>query len=258
MTSLQSRWLKGSIGSRSKKYMRLIIIVLVTLLIVGCSEKTKETLNIHQEFQEMPKKEMKEWRFVPIGDSYTKGEGTTSENSWPNVLVRNLQNEGVNVTLITNPAQNGLTTLEARELEIPEFTMARPNVAIVMIGANDVVQKVPLDTFEKRFSFLLDSMIKVLPDKENLVVITIPDFSITPVGKASIEEENIEEEIKKYNRIIVKEAKNRNLSVVDLFLPSKIMGQRPELISEDGLHPSAEGYREWEKVIYPIIKEKLK
>jgi acyl-CoA thioesterase I len=230
--------------------MKTLIILFIAVITIGCSAENNiiQEEHIEQEVKEMPKKE---WRFVPIGDSYTKGEGTIYENSWPSVLVRNLRDDWVNITLVTNPAENGWTTLEALELEMPEFKMGRPNVATLMIGANDVVQKVPLDTFEERFSLLLDLMIKVLPDKKNLVVITIPDFSITPVGKAYTGEENIEEEIMKYNHIIVKEAKKRNLTVVDLFEPSKIMEENPSLISEDGLHPSAEGYREWERIIRP-------
>ncbi len=116
-------------------------------------------MDIKKRMREMPKKEVKEWRFVPVGDSYTKGEGTTSENSWPSVLVKHLQGDGMNITLVTNPSESGWTTQEALELEMPEFKMARPNVATLMIGANDVVQKVPLEDFEERFSLLLDSMI---------------------------------------------------------------------------------------------------
>jgi len=96
-----------------------------------------------------------------------------------------------------------------------------------------------------------------LPDKKNLIVITIPDFSVTPAGKAHTGEENIEEEIIEYNRVIVRESRKRNLTVIDLFKPSKAMEQHPEFISEDGLHPSATGYAEWKKVIYPYFSAML-
>jgi lysophospholipase L1-like esterase len=205
----------------------------------------------------MPQKAVK-WRFVPLGDSYTKGEGTTSENSWPSLLIKHLQQDGIDITLVTNAAQSGWTTQEALELELAEFKMGKPNIATLMIGANDLVQGVSLEEFRRRFAVLLDEMLAILPQKDKLVVITLPDFSSTPVGKAYNGAITLKQGIRQYNAVIVNEAKKRRLTVVDLYGVSKAIEKHPEMVSEDGLHPSALGYAEWEKHIYPVMKKKIR
>ena len=51
------------------------------------------------------------------------------------------------------------------------------------------------------------------------------------------------------------EAKKRQLGVVDIYPLSKEMGNDRSLVAEDGLHPSAKEYAEWEKLIFPAALE---
>ena len=37
-------------------------------------------------------------RYVPLGDSYTRGKGVQPEDTWPMLLTRHLQAEGIEVT----------------------------------------------------------------------------------------------------------------------------------------------------------------
>lgn len=192
-------------------------------------------------------------RYAVIGDSYSNGEGATPEQSWPSLLTQHLKKQGIALELVSNPSITGWTTQQAIENELPEFMSVRPTFATILIGVNDYVQGVPPHQFEKNIIVLLDSMQRVLPDPHALVIITIPDYSITPTGKLFQVGGNASSGIEGYNAILASQAKKRNLTIVDIFTLSQHMQDSPGLIATDGLHPSAKEYALWEHLIYPAV-----
>jgi acyl-CoA thioesterase-1 len=194
-------------------------------------------------------------RYVAIGDSYSIGEGASPNESWPALLTRHLNAQGLHVELVANPSRTGWTTKDAINRELPVFVDSRPNFATLLIGVNDWVQGVDETTFRKHFVYLRDQMLASLPDKERLLIVTIPDFGVTPTGARYSVGRNISEGITRFNQIVTEEAKKRALRVADIFPLSKKMGTDPSLVAKDGLHPSAKEYAEWEKIIYPVALE---
>src|ERR1700720_2078166 len=197
-------------------------------------------------------------RYAVIGDSYSCGEGATPKESWPSLMTQHLKSQGVDVDLVSNPSVTGWTTKDAIDRELPKFINSNPNFATLLIGVNDWVQGVDDATFRKRFSYLLDQMLAVLPNKEHLLVVTIPDFGVTPTGPKYSRHRDISAGLSRFNQIVTEEAKKRDLSVVDIFSLSKKMGEDRSLVAKDGLHPSAKEYAEWEKIIFPAALELLK
>jgi lysophospholipase L1-like esterase len=195
-------------------------------------------------------------RYVAIGDSYSIGEGASPEQSWPALLTRHLNAQGINVDLVANPSVTGWTAQQAIDRELPIFKQTKPMFATLQIGVNDWVQGVDEETFRKRFTSLVDQMLAVLPDKKRLLVVTIPDFGVTPTGGKYARGRNISEGITRFNEIVNEEAKKRGLRVVDVFPLSKAMNNS-SLVAVDGLHPSAKEYAEWEKIIFPAALELL-
>jgi lysophospholipase L1-like esterase len=197
-------------------------------------------------------------RYAVLGDSYSSGEGASPEQSWPAVLTRHLIAKGLHVDLVANPSVTGWTTQQAIGRELPIFMEAKPNFATLLIGVNDWVQGVGEDAFRQRLAFLMDRMLEVLPGKNRLLVVTIPDFGVTPTGPRYARGRDISEGIASFNRIITEEAKKRGLRVVDIFPLSKNMHDDRSLVAKDGLHPSAKEYAEWEQIIFPVALEILK
>src|ERR1700737_660717 len=197
-------------------------------------------------------------RYVAIGDSYSIGEGATPNESWPALLTRHLNGQGLHVDLVANPSRTGWTTKDAIDRELPIFNESKPNFATLLIGVNDWVQGVDETTFRKHFTYLLDRMLEVLPNKKRLLVVTIPDFGVTPTGPKYARGRDISEGLCRFNQIVSEEAKKRGLPVVDVFPLSKKMGSDPSLVANDGLHPSAKEYAEWEKIIFPAALELLR
>ena len=197
-------------------------------------------------------------RYVALGDSYTIGEGASLDESWPALLARHLRNEGIDVDLVANPSVTGWTTQDLIERELPVFRKAKPNFATLLIGVNDWVQGVDEKTFRRRFSFIVDEMLKVLGNKHRILIVTIPDFGVTPTGLKYGRGRNIAEGIASFNKIVVDESAKRGMRVVDIFDLSKKMRADPSLVAADGLHPSRKEYAEWEKVIFPVALNLLK
>src|SRR5437899_9653567 len=197
-------------------------------------------------------------RYAVIGDSYSCGEGATPKESWPALLTQHLNVQGLHVDLVSNPSVTGWTTKDAIDRELPKFVNSNPNFATLLIGVNDWVQGVDETTFRNRFSYLVDQMLAVLPNKKRLLVVTIPDFGVTPTGPKYSRGRNIHEGIMQFNQIVTEEARKRGLEAVDIFPISKKMRQVKSLVDKEGLHPSAKEYAMWEKIISPVVLELLK
>jgi len=196
-------------------------------------------------------------RYAAIGDSYSIGEGASPDESWPALLTRHLNAQGLHVDLVANPSRTGWTTQQAIDRELPIFIESKPNFATLQIGVNDWVQGVDENSFRRRFTVLADRMLEALPNKNRLLIVTIPDFGVTPTGPRYARGRNISNGILSFNKIIAEEATNRGLRLVDIFELSKKMGTDRSLVATDGLHPSAKAYAEWEKIIFPAAVELL-
>jgi len=191
-------------------------------------------------------------RYVSIGDSYTSGVGTIPSQSWPNLLTRRLQKDGVEIQLVANPAQNGFTTLDAWDEEIPVVEKEKPDFVTVMLGVNDFVQEVEKDEFRGMYGQLLDNVVK---NSKKAICLTVPDFTLTPNGRLYDIPEKVRKGIEEFNSVIMEEAEQRGIKVIDIYPYSQ--KNDPELVAKDGLHPSAKQYDMWVDVMYPIVKAEL-
>ncbi|MBI4945044.1 MAG: hypothetical protein HY840_01435 [Bacteroidetes bacterium] len=195
-------------------------------------------------------------RYVALGDSYTICEGASWEKSWPVILTERLSNAGIPIRLIANPSRTGWATQHLIDNELPVFDASSPTFATLLVGVNDWVQGVSEETFCSNLNIILDQVQNKVGNK--LVLITIPDFSVTPDGPKYSKGRNIAEGLTAFNKIIMSEAEKRNLKCVDIFPISQQMKDNPSLVSKDNLHPSAKEYALWEKLIYPVVYELLK
>lgn len=193
-------------------------------------------------------------KYLPIGDSYTIGNGVAAEDRWPNVLTKHLNMAGLQVQLVGNPAVSGYTVQDAVDFELPEIKKLRPDFVTVLIGANDNFRQTPASVYDQELKSLLDQLQGMMENPQGIVLITIPDYSYSP---AAYNKDGISESIAQYNQIIKSQAEKRGLKVADIYPVSQRMTGEEDFIS-DGLHPSAAGYRKWEEVIYPVVYDVLK
>ena len=203
--------------------IKILIFVLLCFASILVIALTQVSMNINSE---------NKIRYVALGDSYTICEGAKWEESWPFILTQHLNKEKIPIELIANPSVTGWTTQELIDKELPIYEESNPDFATLLIGVNDWVQKVSEEQFHKNLIFILDKMQAGLKVKTNLVLITIPDFGVTPKGANYSGGRDISLGIGEFNSIIVKEAEKRNLKTVDIFPTTQKMKNNPDLISE--------------------------
>lgn len=196
--------------------------------------------------------------YLPLGDSYTICTGASEKESWPVLLTEHLNENKVACKLLNNPARNGFSTQELIDEELPLVKKLKPDFITLLIGVNDWVRGATKTSFDKNLHYILDELEKNIPDSKKILLITIPDFGVTPSGKNYARGKNISEGISEFNTIIKEEGKKRNLVTVDIFEVSQKMGLDNSLIAKDGLHPSAKEYAVWESRILPEALKLLK
>lgn len=234
-----------------KALVTVIILVSVSGILIWYLNNKQSSMNSDQV-----SKIEGEITYISVGDSYTIGNGVLEEERWPNVLVKHLNEAGINIRLVANPSVSGYTVEDAVRAELPVVKRLQPDFVTVLIGANDdFIQKNP-EIYERELKGFLDELQSILKNPKNIVLVTIPDYSISPSASDN-NTEGISESIKEYNAIIEDEVEKRGLKVADIFPISQTMTGADDYIS-DGLHPSAKGYAKWEKVIFPVVFELLK
>lgn len=184
-------------------------------------------------------------RYGVIGDSYSNGEAVGPDQAWPALLARRL-----GVDLVVNPAQSGWTSQQALDAELPLFEAARPQVATLLIGVNDLVQGVPPAMIRANVRELLTRMIATVGGAGRVVVVTVPDFSVKPAGRSFGDPAAISRALRRLNALITAEAERRHVAVADIFAVSR----RPTDPSPDGLHPSARELEAWTDAIEPVAR----
>lgn len=224
--------------------MKMFFILLCSLFF-ACAASVPSSMNI------------KTIRYVALGDSYTICEGAKTSESWPVLLVNHLKADSISIALVANPSQTGYTTQNLIDNELPVFDTSDADFVTLCIGVNDWVRGVSAKKFKSNLNQILNQLQKKLKIKTNIILLTIPDFSVTPQGTRYTGGRDAHKGISGFNEIIKKEAEIRKLKLVDLFPVSKQMKDDKTLIAADGLHPSAKEYAIWEKMIYPLAKEVL-
>lgn len=195
-------------------------------------------------------------RYVPIGDSYTIGVGVPREQIFPVLLTKHLQDEGVDIELVSNPAVSGYTVDDAITYELPVLGKANANFITVLIGANDILASPP-EEFSSDYAKLLDGIESQAPESK-VVLLSLPDFSFTPhIQSFGYTEDQVREAILAYNKVIKEHSTKRNLPMVDLYTTTNRLGYDPELFIADEFHPSGKQFVIWEEEIFKTAQEVL-
>lgn len=217
-----------------------IFILLIQLMLVFCNKK-KEPIS-----------------YYALGDSYTFCEGTIKDSCWVDRLTSNLKNNGIEIELIGNLGVSGYSTQNLIDLELPQMNKKKAGFVTILIGANDIFQGVPEEIIKKNIAEIINKVQEILSEKKNIILLTVPDYSVTSAGKGFNLGPDFKAKLLTVNNFIKSEALNRGLQLVDIYNLSLAMEADPTLTSVDGLHPSGKEYLIWEKEIRPVALKLLK
>jgi lysophospholipase L1-like esterase len=185
-----------------------------------------------------------EINYLALGDSYTIGESVTENDRWPNQLVRILNAKG---TVFAKPriiATTGWRTDNlANAIRIANLKEEYDLVSL-LIGVNNQYQGKPVEQFAIEFESLLKTAIKLAKgNKENVFVVSIPDYGFTPFGLKN--KEKISQEIDLFNSVSQEICKKDNVKYINITDTSREGLNDLTLVASDGLHPSGKLYTQW-------------
>lgn len=200
--------------------------------------------------------------YLALGDSYTIGEGVPENDRYPIQLVTELKNEGkVNFSAPQIIAKTGWTVDEL-DAGINAATTKSEGYDLVtlLIGVNNQYRGRPVADFEKEFEAMLQRAIEFARGKkEHVVVISIPDWGVTPFAiDRKSDQAKVAKEIDSYNAAKKAICEKFNVMFIDITGDYRAIGPKPEMVVEDQLHPSGLVYARWtEKLLAEVQKMKF-
>lgn len=134
--------------------------------------------------------------------------------------------------------------------------MKRYNLVSLLIGVNNQFRGQPFETFIIEFDSLLNISIELAGGKENVFVLSIPDYGVTPYG--SEKKEQIAEELNMYNNYMKKKCLDQDIPFVDVTKISRELGASQGSLALDKLHPSGIQYSKWAEQALPYVLDILR
>lgn len=197
------------------------------------------------------------YTYLALGDSYTIGESVEEVERWPMILADEVRKE---VEVFSKPmivARTGWTTDELsdgiKEADLEE----KYDFVSLLIGVNNQFRGRNVENFRSEFGELLDRAIDFAFERDNVFVVSIPDWGVMPFAEGR-DQAKIAKEIDLYNRIVEEECAKKLITYIDITPISREATQDEALVARDGLHPSGKMYKRWViEEIFPAIKEKL-
>ena len=122
----------------------------------------------------------------------------------------------------------------------------------LLIGVNNQYQKKSVDSYRPEFEELLKMAITLAGGKkENVFVVSIPDYGYTPFGKPNQAEiSNAIDEYNSANKLITEKIGVKYINITDLTRKGL---DNAEYVASDGLHPSGKMYALWVEKIIPTL-----
>lgn len=179
-----------------------------------------------------------EVRYLAMGDSISQGIGTPNfeAEAFPARLAERWRSQGCKVEL-KNVGIAGYTAADLVAHEVPEITPFKPTFITVQVGANDIVNAVPIETYRSQLRTIFDAAKK---SGARVVVLPQNDWPRSPEGMYY---EGAVANRAAFDTVFIEEAKAKSVELLDL---RPLYGQHADkkLWAEDGIHPTAACYDE--------------
>lgn len=243
------------------KYLTSIVAI---LLFLSCTEKEMKEVDEREESPQTNEvfQAIDSASYLALGDSYTIGQSVEVKDRYPTQLQYLLNADTSLIQPMADPkiiATTGWTTDELQQgIEKEEIMGNTYDFVSLLIGVNNQYRGYPINQYVNEFEALLKTAIEFAAnDTSSVVVISIPDYGLTPFGKRG-DPEKIASELDEYNRIAGEIAARHGVDFLNITAISREAAENPDLIASDQLHPSGLQYKRWvDELIYPWFLEKF-
>ena len=192
--------------------------------------------------------------YVALGDSTGVGVGARGGVGYAGRLFERIERVRPGSRFI-NLCVSGATSGDVLRGQVGRVRDARPTLVTLGIGINDIGHYVAIEQFTRNY----EEIVARLKEDPSLPVIiaNIPDISYAPALPRSMREE-VNSRILLFNVRTGEIAERHGLLLVDIYAMSqKAAPSHPEFFSDDGFHPSDEGYEYWAKTMWPTLKKAI-
>jgi len=227
-------------------YSKLFLVLFA--LMVSCKPTKKQDHNEQDTT----------FNYLALGDSYTIGESVCDSCNFPNQLaleLKNNTNKAIDVNII---ARTGWTTTQLLGAVSSAQLETNHDLVTLLIGVNNEYQNLAFNTYKIEFPILVNKAIALAhADSTKVTVLSIPDYAFTPFGQSKINNSEISKRLERYNTYAEAVCKSKNVRFVNITDITQLGLQNPNLVANDGLHPSTEAYTEFVKRLLPLILNKI-
>lgn len=193
-------------------------------------------------------------RVAMLGDSTAAGYGAYRDRDTPGArLAIGISEAARRPVHIKNVAVVGAESPDLL-VQVEALGNARPDLAVIMIGANDVTERTKPSV---AVPFLEETVQRLRSVGAEVVVGTCPDLgTIRPLAQPlRAYARHLSRDMAKAQTVAVVRAGGRTVSLGDLLGP--LFMQHRELFAEDLFHPSAAGYAEAANAVLPSCLDAL-
>src|SRR5258708_31734526 len=120
-----------------------------------------------------------------------------------------LQKETGQKVELTNPAVNGLTTMDLIEKELAEVRRLKPDLVTILIGVNDLVRDVSPDSYRANLVRIYEGVANDKAPEGRVFAVSIPNWSVVPAAREYGDPERIRDLTDFFNDIAQEEADKR-------------------------------------------------
>lgn len=180
--------------------------------------------------------------YVSLGDSLSTGVGSDDYKKTITYIFADNLSKKASVNFI-NLAISGATTSDLIDTQLNEAVELNPDYITLFIGTNDIHNLTSNKKFEENMNYILEKLTQ--ETKAKIIVFNLPYLGSDSLILLPY---NLFFDIrtKEFNSILEKIYKDKNLTLIDLYTPTKeIFSKDKSFYSEDGFHPSSEGYLLW-------------
>lgn len=183
--------------------------------------------------------------FLALGDSYTIGQSVAVADRWPVQLAERLRERGLDVGEPVILARTGWTTGDLLEAMDRAKLSGKYALVMLLIGVNNQFQGRSEEEYRQQFVELLNRAIALGGgDPRRVVVLSIPDWSVTPFGNAH-DAKRMSAEVARFNAINCQQSQRAGVRYVDITPESRDAATQSDMVADDGLHPSRRQYGQW-------------
>ncbi len=195
--------------------------------------------------------------WLALGDSYTIGQSVSATDRYPSQTAALLRLSGINISEPDYIATSGWTSGNLQNA-INTYNPSAHTVVSLLIGVNDQYQLHDTTGYRLRFTQLLEKSIQLANGKkENVFVLSIPDYSVTPFA-SSYDTARIRREIALFNSINYSVASSYQCPYLDITASTRDAVANSIYLASDGLHLSAEEYKRWAQRLAPMMSAVLR